>query len=119
VCVGITSFNVPLLLFAAKVAPALAMGNTIIVKPSERNCFSTMYLGKLFKEAGFPPGVLNIVIGAGNTGSLLVTHPDVNKVILPPCNSSPDYPAHMEILSFEICPNHFTGLLHRQRRYRY
>lgn len=78
---GITSFNVPLLLFAAKVAPALAMGNTIIVKPSERNCFSTMYLGKLFKEAGFPPGVLNIVIGAGNTGALLARHPDVNKVL--------------------------------------
>ena len=80
VCVGITSFNVPLLLFAAKVAPALAMGNTIIVKPSERNCLSTIAVGGLFKEAGFPPGVLQILVGEGNTGALLAAHPDVNKV---------------------------------------
>src|SRR5271170_1634416 len=87
VCVGITSFNVPLLLLAAKCAPALATGNTFIVKPSERNCLSTMYLGKLFKEAGFPPGVFNCVIGEGNTGRLLSEHPDVNKV--PPINQAP------------------------------
>jgi delta 1-pyrroline-5-carboxylate dehydrogenase len=68
------------MLFAAKAAPALATGNTVIIKPSERNCLSTIYLGKLFKEAGFPPGVFNIVVGAGNTGALLAAHPDVNKV---------------------------------------
>jgi aldehyde dehydrogenase (NAD+) len=83
VCVGITSFNVPLLLLAAKCAPALATGNTFIVKPSERNCLSTMYIGRLFKEAGFPPGVFNCVIGEGNTGRLLSEHPDVNKVPAP------------------------------------
>jgi acyl-CoA reductase-like NAD-dependent aldehyde dehydrogenase len=77
------------MLFANKVAPALATGNTVIAKPSERNCLSTMYLGKLFKEAGFPPGVVNIVVGEGNTGALLAAHPDVNKVcssnIVPDC----------------------------------
>jgi len=83
VCVGITSFNAPLLLFAAKVAPALAMGNTIIIKPSERNCLSTIAIGRLFKEAGFPPGVLQVLIGEGNTGALLAAHLGVNKVLCP------------------------------------
>jgi acyl-CoA reductase-like NAD-dependent aldehyde dehydrogenase len=68
------------MLFANKVAPALATGNTVIAKPSERNCLSTIFLGKLFKEAGFPPGVVNIIVGEGNTGALLAAHPDVNKV---------------------------------------
>jgi aldehyde dehydrogenase (NAD+) len=68
------------MLFAAKVAPALATGNTMVVKPSERNCLSTLFVGKLFKEAGFPPGVLNIVCGEGLTGALLSAHPDINKV---------------------------------------
>jgi aldehyde dehydrogenase (NAD+) len=68
------------MLFAAKVAPALATGNTMVIKPSERNCLSTMYVAKLFKEAGFPPGVLNVVYGEGNTGALLSAHPDINKV---------------------------------------
>jgi acyl-CoA reductase-like NAD-dependent aldehyde dehydrogenase len=70
-------------LLAGNAAPALATGNTIIIKPSERNCLSTIYLGKLFKEAGFPPGVFQVVIGAGNTGALLAAHPDVNKVQAP------------------------------------
>jgi acyl-CoA reductase-like NAD-dependent aldehyde dehydrogenase len=68
------------MLMANKVAPALATGNTIIVKPSERNCLSTIYVAQLFKQAGFPPGVFNVLIGAGNTGALLAAHPDVNKV---------------------------------------
>lgn len=64
---------------AAKVGPAVATGNTVILKPSEKNCLSTIYCGKLFKEAGFPPGVVNIVIGDGSTGALLSSHPDINK----------------------------------------
>jgi delta 1-pyrroline-5-carboxylate dehydrogenase len=72
------------MLFANKAAPALAMGNTFICKPSERNCLSTMFLGKLFKEAGFPPGVMNVLYGTGNTGALLAAHPDVNKVYISP-----------------------------------
>lgn len=68
------------MLFAAKAAPALATGNTFICKPSERNCFSTMFMGKLFVEAGFPPGVMNFLVGEGQTGALLAEHPDVNKI---------------------------------------
>jgi aldehyde dehydrogenase (NAD+) len=81
VCVAITAFNAPVLFFAGKIAPAVATGNTIIVKPSERNLMSTMYMGNLIKEAGFPPGVVNILIGDSRTGSLLVEHPDVEKVL--------------------------------------
>src|SRR5436190_14764548 len=70
-------------MLAAKVAPAVATGNTVVLKPSERNSLSTIYCGKLFKEAGFPPGVVNIVIGDGKTGAALASHPDVNKVFTP------------------------------------
>jgi len=63
-----------------KLGPALAAGNSIILKPSEKTPLGTLYLGKLFAEAGFPPGVIQILTGDGSLGSLLAHHNRVRKV---------------------------------------
>jgi aldehyde dehydrogenase (NAD+) len=77
----ITPWNSSLLLTAWKVAPALAAGNTIVAKPSEHTPVSLLVLAKLFAEAGFPPGVFNVLTGFGaECGEALVTHPDVAMV---------------------------------------
>ena len=65
---------------AWKMAPALAAGNTFVFKCSEKSPYSVITLARLFKEAGFPPGVVNIVTGDGATGALLSSHMDVDKV---------------------------------------
>lgn len=81
VVAAITPWNSPLLLTGFKIAPALAAGNTIVVKPSEFTSASTLAFGKLFEEAGFPPGVINIITGLGeDAGHALVNHEDVTKV---------------------------------------
>jgi len=81
VCAAITPWNSPLLLFGLKVAPALAAGNTVVVKPSEYTSASTLALMRLFEEAGFPEGVINVVTGFGpEAGEPLVKHPLVRKV---------------------------------------
>jgi acyl-CoA reductase-like NAD-dependent aldehyde dehydrogenase len=81
VCVAITAWNSPLLLAAYKLAPGLAAGNTFVLKPSEFTSASALELGELAAEAGFPPGVLNVVTGYGaEVGEPLVTHPDVAKI---------------------------------------
>jgi acyl-CoA reductase-like NAD-dependent aldehyde dehydrogenase len=81
VCAAITPWNSPVLLFGLKVAPALAAGNTLVVKPSEYTSASTLALMKLFEEAGFPKGVINVVTGFGpEAGEPLVKHPLVRKV---------------------------------------
>src|SRR5579871_2389636 len=81
VIAAITPWNSPLLLAAWKLAPALAAGNTVVWKPSEFSSVSALEFGELFAQAGFPPGVVNIVTGFGNeVGEPLVTHPDVAKV---------------------------------------
>ena len=81
VVVAIVPWNSPLLLTAWKLAPALAAGNTVIVKPSEFTSASTLEFVKLVEEAGFPPGVVNVVTGFGKeVGEPLVAHPDVAKV---------------------------------------
>lgn len=73
--------NSSLLLLAWKLAPALAAGNTVVIKPSEFTSASTLEFGQLFVEAGFPPGVVNIVTGFGaDVGEPLVRHPKVAKV---------------------------------------
>ncbi|GAA3724645.1 aldehyde dehydrogenase [Spinactinospora alkalitolerans] len=78
---AITPWNSPLLLTATKLAPALAAGNTIVVKPSEHTSASLLTLAPLFEQAGFPPGVVNVVTGDGaKAGAALVEHPDVAKV---------------------------------------
>lgn len=81
VVVAITPWNSPLLLLVWKLAPALAAGNTIVIKPSEYTSCSTLALMELVKEAGFPDGVVNTVTGfGGEIGTALVTHPKVAKV---------------------------------------
>jgi aldehyde dehydrogenase (NAD+) len=77
----ITPWNSSLLLTAWKVAPALAAGNTIVAKPSEHTSVSMFELGRLFVEAGFPPGVFNVITGFGKeVGEPLIAHPDVAAV---------------------------------------
>jgi (Z)-2-((N-methylformamido)methylene)-5-hydroxybutyrolactone dehydrogenase len=81
VIAAITPWNSPLMLATWKLAPALAAGNTIVWKPSEFSSASALEMGRLFEEAGLPPGVVNIVTGFGSdVGEPLVTHPDVAKV---------------------------------------
>ncbi|KAI8648202.1 Aldedh domain-containing protein [Fusarium keratoplasticum] len=73
--------NFPFMMLAWKVAPALACGNTIVLKPAEQTPLSALYFGKLVVEAGFPPGVVNIVPGLGSvTGKALAEHMDVDKI---------------------------------------
>src|ERR1043166_543607 len=81
VVAALTPWNSPLLLATWKLAPALAAGNTIVWKPSEFTSASALEMAKLFEEAGFPPGVLNVVTGFGDeVGAPLVSHPLVAKV---------------------------------------
>ena len=81
VVAGITAWNSPLLLTAFKLAPALAAGNTFVLKPSEYTSASALEFVKLVEAAGFPPGVVNVVTGLGTeVGEPLVAHPDVAKV---------------------------------------
>ncbi|MCW5220445.1 aldehyde dehydrogenase [Verminephrobacter aporrectodeae subsp. tuberculatae] len=81
VVAAITPWNSPLLLLAWKIAPALAAGCTIVVKPSEFTSASTLEFAQLFEEAGFPPGVFNVVTGFGaEVGMPLVEHPLVAKI---------------------------------------
>jgi betaine-aldehyde dehydrogenase len=81
VCGQIIPWNFPLLMAAWKLAPALAAGNTIVLKPAEQTPVNAMELGKLIQEAGFPDGVVNIVPGYGETaGAALASHPEIDKV---------------------------------------
>jgi len=73
-------WNFPLLMAAWKIAPALACGNTVVLKPAETTPLTALKLAELFEDAGLPAGVVNIVTGAGETGQTLVEHPDVDKV---------------------------------------
>lgn len=80
VVAAITPWNSPLVLLLWKLGPALAAGNTVVVKPSEITPVSTLLLGRLTTEVGFPPGVVNIVTGLGPAGSALASHPAVRRV---------------------------------------
>ncbi|GAC1655665.1 MAG: aldehyde dehydrogenase family protein [Candidatus Dormibacteraceae bacterium] len=80
VCAQVIPWNFPLLMLAWKIAPALAAGNTVVLKPAETTPLSALLFGEICAQAGLPDGVVNIVTGAGKTGSLLVEHPDVRKV---------------------------------------
>lgn len=78
---AIIPWNFPLLLAARKVAPALAVGNTVVLKPPEEASLSSLRLAEILAEAGVPPGVLNVVTGLGeDAGAALVDHPDVAKI---------------------------------------
>src|SRR3954470_15870273 len=77
----IIPWNFPLLMLAWKWGPALACGNTVVMKPAEQTPLTALRLAELAREAGFPPGVVNIVNGMGETtGAALVAHPDVDKI---------------------------------------
>jgi aldehyde dehydrogenase (NAD+) len=76
----IIPWNFPLLMAAWKIAPALACGNTVVLKPAETTPLTAMKLAEVVADAGLPPGVVNIVTGAGETGAAIVNHPGVDKV---------------------------------------
>ena len=80
VCGQIIPWNFPLLMAAWKIAPALAAGNTIVLKPAEQTPLTALLLAEVCQEAELPDGVVNIVTGAGLTGAALVDHKDVNKI---------------------------------------
>jgi aldehyde dehydrogenase (NAD+) len=80
VVAAITPWNTPLGLLGWKLLPALAAGNTVIIKPSEVTPVSTLMLGELMQAAGFPAGIVNIITGPGATGAALVAHPGVDKI---------------------------------------
>lgn len=80
VCAGICAWNGTHVLAAWKMAPAMAAGNTFILKTSEKSPLAACAYGDLLNEAGFPPGVINIVTGAGPVGSLLASHMDISKI---------------------------------------
>ncbi|MEV6158397.1 aldehyde dehydrogenase family protein [Nonomuraea sp. NPDC052129] len=73
-------WNFPLLMLAWKIAPALACGNTVVLKPAETTPLTALLFAEICQQAELPPGVVNIVTGAGDTGAAVVAHPDVNKV---------------------------------------
>jgi aldehyde dehydrogenase (NAD+) len=76
----ITPWNFPLLMAAWKIAPALACGNTVVLKPAESTSLTTLMLAEIIEQADLPPGVVNIVTGAGETGAEIVNHPDIDKI---------------------------------------
>ena len=80
VAAQIIPWNFPLLMLAWKIAPALAAGNTVVLKPAETTPLSALLFAEILQQADLPAGVVNIVTGAGETGAALVRHPDVNKV---------------------------------------
>jgi aldehyde dehydrogenase (NAD+) len=76
----IIPWNFPLLMAAWKIAPALATGNTVVLKPAETTPLTALKLAELIRDADLPPGVVNIITGAGETGAALVNHPGVDKI---------------------------------------
>ena len=77
---AIVPWNFPLMLLSWKVCPALAMGNTVVLKPASYTRLSALLFAEICAEAGLPPGVFNVVTGPGSFGQMLATHPDVDKV---------------------------------------
>ena len=80
VAAQVIPWNFPLLMLAWKIAPALAMGNTVVLKPAEYTSLTALLFAEICQEAGLPNGVVNILTGDGSVGEQVVTHPDVDKV---------------------------------------
>ena len=76
----IIPWNFPLLMAAWKIAPALATGNTVVLKPAETTSLTALKLAELIRDSGLPKGVVNIITGAGETGTEIVNHPDIDKI---------------------------------------
>ena len=104
----ITPWNSPIMLTAWKIAPALAAGCTVVIKPSEFTSISILHFVKLFEEAGFPPGVVNVITGFGKeTGSSLVEHPLTKKITFTGSDSTgklinQQAAAHLKHVSLEL-----------------
>ncbi|NLW91498.1 MAG: aldehyde dehydrogenase [Syntrophomonadaceae bacterium] len=81
VCAGITPWNFPLILAIFKIAPALVMGNSLVIKPASITPVTTLELAKLLSDAGLPPGVFNVITGPGSSaGNYMAQHPEVDKI---------------------------------------
>jgi acyl-CoA reductase-like NAD-dependent aldehyde dehydrogenase len=80
VCGAITPWNYSLVMATQKIGPALASGNTLVLKPAEQTPLTALRLAELALEAGLPPGVFNVITGFGDAGAALSAHPDVNKI---------------------------------------
>ncbi|MFT4029785.1 MAG: aldehyde dehydrogenase family protein, partial [Protaetiibacter sp.] len=80
VAAQVIPWNFPLLMLAWKIAPALAAGNTVVLKPAETTPLTALLFAEILQQAELPPGVVNIVTGAGETGRTLVRHPGIDKV---------------------------------------
>ncbi|RYE08939.1 MAG: aldehyde dehydrogenase family protein [Hyphomicrobiales bacterium] len=80
VCGQIIPWNFPLLMLAWKIAPALAAGNTVVLKPAEFTSLTALLFAEIVEKAKLPPGVVNIITGQGDTGAAIVNHPDVDKI---------------------------------------
>lgn len=76
----IIPWNFPLLMLAWKIAPAIAMGNTVVLKPASYTRLTALLFAEVVAESGLPPGVVNVITGSSKAGSMLVTHPDVDKI---------------------------------------
>jgi aldehyde dehydrogenase (NAD+) len=76
----IIPWNFPLMMAAWKIAPALATGNTVVLKPAESTSLTALKLAEIVQEAGLPDGVVNIITGPGSTGEMIVNHPDIDKI---------------------------------------
>ena len=76
----IIPWNFPLLMLAWKIAPAIAMGNTVVLKPASYTRLTALLFAEVVAEAGLPPGVINIVTGSSKAGTMIVTHPDIDKI---------------------------------------
>ena len=80
VCGQIIPWNFPLLMLAWKIAPAIAMGNTVVLKPAEYTSLTALLFADICRQAGLPAGVVNIVTGDGAVGEMIVNHPDIDKI---------------------------------------
>ncbi|MBL8595669.1 MAG: aldehyde dehydrogenase family protein, partial [Devosia sp.] len=80
VCGQIIPWNFPLLMLAWKIAPAIAAGNTVVLKPAEFTSLTALLFAEICEKAGLPPGVVNIVTGEGGTGAAITNHPDIDKI---------------------------------------
>jgi aldehyde dehydrogenase (NAD+) len=76
----IIPWNFPLLMLGWKIAPAIAMGNTVVLKPASYTRLSALLFAEIIAEAGLPPGVVNVVTGSSKAGTMIVTHPDIDKI---------------------------------------
>ena len=76
----IIPWNFPLLMLGWKIAPAIAMGNTVVLKPASYTRLSALLFAEIVAEAGLPPGVVNVITGSSKAGTMIVTHPDVDKI---------------------------------------